>query len=116
MGLDIPQTRAVADKPGFLLLHPPFSEPYAPYLSLPELSAVLKQNGFPCRCLDLNLVAHEELLTGKHFKDVLQTIFSDPLSAVNNIIPLRKKNPAFKKKRCTAEATCLWKFFIRAHR
>jgi len=46
-----------------LLIYPPVAEPYAPYLSLPELSAVLKTTGHEVIQLDLNLIAHHKLLT-----------------------------------------------------
>lgn len=66
----------MANSISFLMLYPPVADPYAPYLSLPELSAVLKDNGFECHCLDLNVLAHEELLTGKAFEAELKNALS----------------------------------------
>ena len=45
------------------LIYPPMANPYAPYLSLPELTANLRQIGHEVTQLDLNVEAHDFLLT-----------------------------------------------------
>jgi len=69
----------------FLMLYPPLAEPYVPCLSIPELSAVLKKNGYPCQSLDLNLAVHDELLTGALFRESVEAIVSTGAKpALNN--------------------------------
>ncbi|MGD2089927.1 MAG: radical SAM protein [Candidatus Aminicenantes bacterium] len=46
-----------------LLIYPPVAEPFSPYLSLPELSAVLKHHNHRVYQLDLNLLAYHKLLS-----------------------------------------------------
>lgn len=45
------------------LVHPPMANPYAPYLSVPELAANLRAAGHRVTSLDLNVEAHDYLLT-----------------------------------------------------
>ena len=46
-----------------LLLFPPISDPMHPYLSLPSLTAFLRQNGYNVTQRDLNIEAYHALLT-----------------------------------------------------
>lgn len=45
------------------LVYPPMANPYAPYLSLPELAANLRHAGHQVTSFDFNLEAHDFLLT-----------------------------------------------------
>jgi len=53
----------VTKKTKILLLFPPISDPMNPYLSLPSLTAVLRQSGYEVVQRDLNIEALDRLLT-----------------------------------------------------
>lgn len=90
---DVSSRGLESNRPTFLLLYPPFAEPYAPYLSLPELSAVLKQAGFSCHSRDVNFLAHEELLNGHGFAVALKSAQSENEST--RLSPRVALHPAF---------------------
>ena len=80
----------MSNSTSFLLLYPPVADPYSPCLSLPELLAVLNDNGYECQCLDLNVLAHEKLLTDKTFSDALKKNLSGALSTQKSRFKINK--------------------------
>jgi anaerobic magnesium-protoporphyrin IX monomethyl ester cyclase len=50
------------------LVYPPMANPYAPYLSVPELAANLRQVGHDVSAFDFNLEAHDFLLTAEELQ------------------------------------------------
>lgn len=62
------RNNSVKRKANILLLFPPMFRPYQPYLSLPALSAFLKQEGHQAVQRDLNLGAFEYLLTKRQLR------------------------------------------------
>jgi anaerobic magnesium-protoporphyrin IX monomethyl ester cyclase len=56
------------------LAYPPMANPYAPYLSVPELAANLRAAGHQVTSLDLNVEAHDYLLTRKELERAFQPL------------------------------------------
>lgn len=59
-----------------ILLFPPAADPSQPYLSLPSLTAFLKQHGYSVIQRDVNIEAYETLLTGERLYQSYQRIYT----------------------------------------
>ena len=57
-----------------LLIFPPLWIPYRPYLSLPSLSAYLKDNGVTVVQKDFNIEAYNLLLSERYLKGLFQRL------------------------------------------
>lgn len=57
-----------------MLIFPPISDPLCPYLSLPSLTAFLRQKGYDVIQKDVNIEAYHALLTKKKLQDFYKKI------------------------------------------
>jgi len=57
-----------------LLVHPPQFALYAPFLSIPTVTAFMRANGYPCEQWDLNLMVNRLFLSGDFLRLVAPRI------------------------------------------
>ncbi len=60
-----------------LLIFPPIFEPEYPYLALPALAGFLRAAGIPVRVVDLNLAAHQRLLSRDYLAYMVSRVTRD---------------------------------------
>lgn len=88
-----------------LLLFPPQWRPTQPYLSLPYLTAFLRENGFKVKQIDVNAIAYNTLLSAETIKKAIDHVLERKRKLENNLYHTKNERQYHQTLRLAALQT-----------